>query len=64
MIMIFIGIKKDMKFIKNDIEKIEVLILFERVRVKGRFFYMENDFFLDIDVFRIIMNYDNSDKYR
>lgn len=62
--MIFIGIKKDMKFIKNDIEKIEVLILFERVRVKGRFFYMENDFFLDIDVFRIIMNYDNSDKYR
>lgn len=62
--MIFIGIKKDMKFIKNDIEKIEVLILFERVRVKGRFFYMENDFFLDIDVFRIIMNYDKSDKYR
>lgn len=25
---------------------------------------MENDFFLDVDAFRIIMNYDNSEKYR
>lgn len=62
--MTFIGTKKDMKFTKNDIEKIEVPTLFERVRVKGRPLYMENDFFLDIDAFRIIMNYDNSDKYR
>lgn len=60
----FIGTKKDIKFTKDDIEKIEVPTLFERVRVKSRPFYMENDFFLDVDAFRIIMNYDNSEKYR
>lgn len=60
----FIGTKRDMKFTKDDIEKIEVPTLFERVRVKGQPLYMENDFFLDLEAFRIVMNYDNSEKSR
>lgn len=50
-----------MKFTKEDIERVEIPTLFERVRVKNRPLYMENDYFLDIVAFRIIMNYESTE---
>lgn len=58
----FIGTKKDMTFTKADIENVETPTLFERVRVKHRPLYMENDFFVDTAAFRMIMNYDSDNK--
>lgn len=59
--MTLFGTKKEMKFTKDDIERVEIPTLFERVRVKNRPLYMENDYFLDIVAFRIIMNYESTE---
>ncbi|XP_061196967.1 transmembrane protein 70 homolog, mitochondrial-like [Saccostrea echinata] len=58
----FIGTKKDMTFTKADVENVDTPTLFERVRVKDRPLYMENDYFVDVAAFKMIMNYDSDNK--